>query len=81
MGFIRANMIPILKEHHRCNFSGRLLLLGQGDIYFSDGDFKQMAAIAGVKLDSSIPGGVSYRPDFAAKGYLDAGSVFKRLGF
>lgn len=33
MGFIRANMIPILKEGSRRPFGGKLLLLGQGDIY------------------------------------------------
>lgn len=81
MGFIRANMIPILKEHKRQPFSGKLLLLGQGDIYFSDSDYKQMAQLVGVPLNSSTTPGLSYKPDFAAKGYLDTQSVFKRLGF
>jgi hypothetical protein len=81
MGFIRANMIPILKEHKRRPFSGKLLLLGQGDIYFSDNDYKQMAQMIGVSLNSSVAPGLSYKADFAAKGYLDTQSVFKRLGF
>lgn len=81
MGFIRANMIPILKEHKRRPFSGKLLLLGQGDIYFSDRDYRQMAEMLGVELDESIQPGLSYKSDFAAKGYLDTQSVFKRIGF
>ena len=81
MGFIRANMIPILKEHKRRPFSGKLLLLGQGDIYFSDNDYNQMAQMIGVSLNSSVAPGLSYKADFAAKGYLDTQSVFKRLGF
>jgi hypothetical protein len=81
MGFIRANMIPILKEHKRRSFNGKLLLLGQGDIYFTERDYVQMAELAGVKLDESIRPGVSYKPNLAAKSYLDAHSVFKRLGF
>jgi len=81
MGFIRANMLPILKEHRRRPFSGRLLLLGQGDIYFSNSDYIQMAELVGISLDESVPTGLSYKPDFSAKGYLDTQSVFKRLGF
>lgn len=81
MGFIRANMMPILKEHLRRPFSGKLLLLGQGDIYFSDSDYRQMAEMVGVSLDATVAPGLSYKPDFAAKGYLDTRSVFVRLGF
>ena len=81
MGFIRANMIPILKEHNRKSFSGRLLLLGQGDIYFSDNDYRHMAQMTGVSLDASATSNLSYKLDFAEKGYLDAQSVFKRIGF
>lgn len=81
MGFIRSNMIPILKEYKRRPFSGKLLLLGQGDIYFSNSDYNQMVAMIGVELHNSMSPGLSYKPDFAAKGYLDTQSVFKRLGF
>jgi SAM-dependent methyltransferase len=81
MGFIRANMLPILKEHKRKSFSGKLLLLGQGDIYFTDVEYRQMAEMSGVDLDSSIKPGISYKKSFADKGYLDTQSVFKRLGF
>lgn len=35
MGFIRANTIPILKEHNRRPFSGSQLSLGQPDVYFN----------------------------------------------
>ena len=81
MGFIQANMIPILKEHKRRPFSGKLLLLGQGDIYFTDFEYRRMAELLGVCLDTSITSGLSYKSDFAAKGFLDAQSVFKRIGF
>ena len=60
-------MIPILKEHKRRPFSGRLLLLGQGDIYFSNSDYNQMAEIVGVSLNTSTTPALSYKPDFAAK--------------
>ena len=81
MGFIRANMIPILKEHKRRAYVGKLLLLGQGDIYFSDSDYIHMAEMSGVELNTSAIPALSYKTDFAAKGYLDTQSVFRRLGF
>ncbi|NKD55222.1 MULTISPECIES: hypothetical protein [unclassified Haematospirillum] len=81
MGFIKANIIPVLEESKRRPFKGRLLLLGQGDIYFSDDAYRQMAQMVGVELDGSVQPALSYKPDFAEKGCLDTQSVFRRLGF
>lgn len=81
MGFIRANMIPILDESRRRRFSGKLLLLGQGDIYFNLASFEAMARAARVELDSTIPVEHSYIASFRDKGYLSCGMVFRMLGF
>jgi SAM-dependent methyltransferase len=81
MGFVRANMIPILKEHRARPFSGRLLLFGQGDIYFSFEALERMARTAGVLLAPGIAAKTSQIPDFAAKGYTHPDTVFRSLGF
>ena len=81
MGFIHANMVPILKEHRVRPFSGRLLLLGQGDIYFSLDAYERMAHVAGVNLDPAVAYRPSHIPQFAAKGYPHAETVFRKLGF
>lgn len=81
MGFIHANMVPILKEHRQRPFSGRLLLLGQGDIYFSLQAYERMARVAGVNLDPAVAYRPSHIPEFAAKGYPHAETVFRKLGF
>ncbi|QAZ69573.1 hypothetical protein C3Y92_19980 (plasmid) [Solidesulfovibrio carbinolicus] len=40
-----------------------------------------MAETLGVELDRAILPSLSYKPEFASKGYFDTESVFKRLGF
>lgn len=81
MGFIRANMLPILKEHRERPFSGHLLLLGQGDIYFTYEHLERMAAVANVRLKDGVERTPSYISTFAEKGYISATTVFKSLGF
>lgn len=81
MGFVRANMIPILKEGSRRPFGGKLLLLGQGDIYFDLPHLRRMAKIANFVVDESIPVRPSHIPIFAAKGYPHGETVFRMLGF
>jgi len=81
MGFIRANMLPILKESKRLPFSGHLLLLGQADIYFDHSHLLRMANISHVTLDMSVQAVLSPKPEFAAKRYLSGEVVFKMLGF
>lgn len=81
MGFIRANMIPLLKEGVRSAFGGRLLLLGQGDIYFDLPHLRRMASLAGFSLKEAIPFRPSHLAVFAEKGYPHAETVFGMLGF
>jgi SAM-dependent methyltransferase len=81
MGFVRGNMLPLLKEGVRKPFGGKLLLLGQGDIYFDLHHLKRMATIAGFTLDDSVPVAPSHNPAFAAKGHPHCQTVFKMLGF
>lgn len=81
MGFIRANMIPLLKEGSCRPFFGKLLLLGQGDIYFDLEHLKRMAKIANFSLDESIPVRPSHIDIFAQKGYPHSETVFRMLGF
>ena len=81
MGFIRANMIPLLKEGARRAFEGRLLLLGQGDIYFDLPHLRRMAALAGLSLKETIPFRSSHIAVFAEKGFPHAETVFGMLGF
>jgi len=81
MGFIRANMIPLLKEGGRRPFGGKLLLLGQGDIYFDLPHLRRMAKIADFTLDESIPVRPSHIDIFAQKGYPHGETVFRMLGF
>ncbi|NGZ94829.1 MAG: hypothetical protein CV089_01625 [Nitrospira sp. WS110] len=81
MGFIRANMLPILREGKRKPFVGRLLLLGQGDMYFAHYQLVQMAEMVGVALDESVPLVDAKKPEFRTKGYVEAREVFLKLGF
>lgn len=81
MGFVRGNMIPLLKECKQRPFGGSLLLLGQGDIYFDMSTFRSFAALAGVHLNESVTLRLSHIPTFAEKGYLHCETVFRMLGF
>lgn len=81
MGFIRANMIPILKEHKRIPFSGKLLLLGAPDVYFGMNDFKRMAQTVQVDLDDSVEVTESHNAFFRKKGYISGDTLFKSIGF
>jgi hypothetical protein len=81
VGFIHANMLPILKEHKQRPFSGQLLLLGQADIYFGSDKLMLMAKLAGVQLDLSIPDKLSHIPSFAQKKYLGGETLFRKIGF
>ena len=80
MGLIRANAIPMLREHRLRPFSGACLTLGQADIYFDRAAFERMAKIAGVAL-GRVADTLSHRSDFAQKGYLSREAFFLSLGF
>lgn len=81
MGFIRANIIPIMEEHRNKPFSGDLLLLGQGDVYFTQGSFENMARTAKTPLKEGIDPEPSKLRTLADKGYMSSASLFKQLGF
>lgn len=81
MGFIDANMMPILKEHKVRPFSGKLLLLGQADIHFSYDQLRSMAKIANVQLNREVAITKSYKPNFADKNYISGETLFKSIGF
>ncbi len=81
MGFIRANIVPILEEHRERPFGGDLLLLGQADVYFSQEQFLRMARTARAPLKPDIALRPSHVPVFATKGYISGETVFEQLGF
>jgi hypothetical protein len=81
MGFIRANMLPILREGKRAPFHGRLLLLGQGDMYFAYYQLEQMAQIARYDLKSDVLLVDAEKPHLRDKGYVRCREVFLKLGF
>lgn len=81
MGFVRANIIPILKEHKRRPFYGKLLVLGQPDVYFDFNHLKKMANTVNVKLDTSVELTLSHNDHFKNKGYLSGETLFKSMGF
>lgn len=80
MGLVRGNFLPILKEHYLRPFSGHCLCLGQADVYFTYENLQSMAKIAQIQL-SDTPVTLSYRPDFAIKGYISRDTLFKAIGF
>lgn len=81
MGFIRANVLPILKEHKLRPFSGHVLCLGKPDVYFTYEHLSRMARIADVDLSTSVPVTPSYIPEFAKKKYMSGETLFKSIGF
>jgi SAM-dependent methyltransferase len=81
MGFVRANALPILKEHKLRPFVGHCLCLGQADIYFTYEHLQRMARIAEIQLLENIPVTPSHRADFAAKNYISRDTFFKSIGF
>jgi SAM-dependent methyltransferase len=81
MGFVRANVIPILKEHSRRAFSGSLLTLGMPDVYFTYDHFTRMAQTVNVNLNSLADISLSHNKAFAAKGYISGQTLFKSMNF
>jgi SAM-dependent methyltransferase len=81
MGFIRANIIPLLEEHRDRPFSGRLLLLGQADVYFSQAQLIAMAHTARACLTRDVPIVPSHAKVLADKGYISGEALFGQLGF
>jgi len=81
MGFIRANMIPILREGVRKPFAGRVLLLGQGDMFFAHYQLVQMAQLTGFILKQDVMLQDAEKPYFREKGYVRCREVFLKLGF
>lgn len=81
MGFIHANIIPLLKESKKKQFYGNLLLLGQGDIYFNIEKFHEYAKTSGAIINPNVDIKPSHLKSFADKGYPHCETIFKMLGF
>lgn len=81
MGFVRGNIIPILKEHKRAPFKGHCLCLGQADVYFTHSNLTNMAKLAKVNLIDNVTVTLSHRPDLAIKGYISRETLFESIGF
>jgi len=81
MGFVRGNMLPLLKEHQQRPFSGSLLCLGYPDIYFTQDQYRKMCLNLKIELDRSVKLQISNRPWFGKKGFISAESLFSSLGF
>jgi len=80
MGFIRANVLPILKEHKVKPFYGHVLCLGVPDIYFTYDHFLRMSLITNVDL-LSFPITYSYNSVLAKMNYISGDLLFKSIGF
>ena len=81
MGFIRANTIPLLKEHKARPYRGSVLCLGEPDVYFGAEKFRRMAITAQVELDASVQFTPSSNAHFASLGYISGDSLLKSIGF
>ena len=81
MGFVRGNILPILKEHAVHPFSGNCLCLGQADVYFTYENLQRMAKIARIHLVSDGSVKLSHRPDLAVKEYISRDTLFGSVGF
>ena len=81
MGFVKGNMIPILKECRQRPFYGSLLCLGYPDAYFTIDQFKKMASATKIKLDPSVDLEISEREYFAKLGHISGDSLFRSFGF
>lgn len=81
MGFVKGNMIPILKEAKERPFYGSLLCLGYPDVYFTIGQYQGMVSEIGVKLKQGVELTTSTRDYFKKLGCVAGDSVFKSLGF
>lgn len=81
MGFVRTNILPILKEHGVRPFSGHCLCLGQADVYFTYENLRRMADIARIHLVPDVSVELSHRPDLAVKQYISRKTLFDSIGF
>lgn len=80
MGFIRANIIPILDHHARAALGGKLLCLGYPDVYVTEAVFRDLALRAG-RAASRISMRPSPKTHLAQKSYPDGRDMFMALGF
>jgi SAM-dependent methyltransferase len=81
MGFVKGNVVPLLKEHKLRPFYGSLLCLGYPDVYFTPDQFRRMCSYYKIELDRSVELLVSKRPWFGTEGFLCGECLFKSLGF
>lgn len=81
MGFVKGNMIPILKECKQRHFHGSLLCLGYPDAYFTIDQFQKMVSATNIDLDPSVELKISVREYFAKLEHISGDSLFKSLGF
>lgn len=81
MGIPRGTARLLLDEAKARPFSGSVLLLGRGSVYFDGGELEGWAAEQGVPLASAPDPELSHDPVLAATGCLGDRTLFRRLGF
>ncbi|MFZ4984792.1 MAG: class I SAM-dependent methyltransferase [Blastocatellia bacterium] len=81
MGFVRGNVLTLLKEHKQRPFSGHCLCLGQADVYITYDTLVELARIARVALFEDVELSLSYKPELAMKNYISRETLFKSIGF
>jgi SAM-dependent methyltransferase len=81
MGIPRGTARLLLDEAKARPFSGRVLLLGRGSVYFDIADLRGWAAAQGVTLADVPENELSHDPALAATGCLADRTLFRRLGF
>jgi len=81
MGFVKGNIIPILKECKERPFHGSLLCLGYPDVYFTINQFQQLVFNTKVNLDSTVKLELSHRDYFVKLYCISGDSLFRSLGF
>ncbi len=81
MGIPRGTARLLLDEAKARPFSGRVLLLGRGSVYFSRSELERWAAAQEVTLAPGIETELSHDPRLAATGCLADRTLFRLLGF
>jgi SAM-dependent methyltransferase len=81
MGFVKGNIVPLLKEAKQKPVYGSLLCLGYPDVYFKADQFRDICAYYKIALDPSVELHTSKRTWFRDNRFLSGESLFKSIGF
>ncbi len=81
MGFVKGNIVPLLKEANQRPFYGSLLCLGYPDVYFAADQFRVLCAYYKIDIDPLVELQISQSAWGHENNFLSGESLFKSLGF